>query len=353
MSFFKKKKIVTGIHIGADTVRLVQFVHQAGQSGYKAGCAALSPVQGYFDAAERVRNTVGAIGICKSSIGRKVDKTNFNISCLSWPDIMVTTFNLPQMEHEELEQALLFEIEQICPFDISTCVIDYQLITNETGNAVAEAGRCCGVMAIAPQHIIQEYFSILKKGGLKYTLIDADCLALLNCYETIDGRGDIALVNIDMSHTIVAIPGYGDVPFVRNIDYGGKNVLSSVVRSKGFRKEDLTGTLRDASSNLSTDLVDALNKSCGSLAKSISRTLQFYIAEKQDCQIKEILLTGELSLMPIIVEILDNELDWPLRVWNPFGKVDTKGIPGQDLLEKTGSAFAIAAGLAIREPEYV
>ncbi len=353
MSFFKKKKIVSGVHIGADTVRLVQFIHQSDQSGFKAGCAALSPVQGYFDAAERVRNTVGAISTCKSSIGRKVDNSNFNISCLSWPDVMVTTFNLPQMQHEELEQALLFEIEQICPFDISTSVIDYQLLSSETGNAATDPDRSCGVMAIAPQHIIQEYFMMLKKGGLKYTLIDADCLALLNCYERIDGGSDVALVNVDMSHTIVAIPGGGTVPFMRNIDYGGKNVLNSVVRSKGFRKEDLTGTLRDVSSNLSTDLIDALTKSCSSLAKSITRTLQFCAAEKQDCQIKEILLTGELSLMPIIVEILNNEIDWPVRVWNPFVKVDTKGIPGQDLLDKTGSAFVIAAGLAIREPEYV
>ena len=54
-----KKKVVTGIHIGDDTVRMVQIIHQ--KDGFKAGCAALSPVQGYFDATERIKNTVQAI----------------------------------------------------------------------------------------------------------------------------------------------------------------------------------------------------------------------------------------------------------------------------------------------------
>jgi type IV pilus assembly protein PilM len=351
MFLMNKKKTVTGVHIGDDTVRVVQLVHTKDDKP-KASCAALSPVQGYFDAVERVRNTVQAISTCKSSVGRRVEHSNFSISCLSWPDIMVTTFNLPHTGQEEMEQALLSEIEQVCPFEISTSVIDYQVIKDDSGEPVVEDGKIGGVAAISPQHIIQEHYSILKKAGLKSTLIDADCIALLNCCETMQADPDTALLNIDMSHTIVAIPGGRSVPFVRNIDYGGKNVINSVVRAKGLRKEDLAGTLRSTQSNLSTDLLDVLNKSCGNLAKSISRTLQFCIAEKQDCKVNEILLTGELSLMPIIVEILNEHLEWPVRVWNPFEKVEVKNIIGQDLLEKTGSAFAIAAGLAIREPEY-
>ena len=352
MFFIKKKKKVSGIHVGADTVRVVQLVHGEGE-GYKAGCAALSPVQGYFDAVERVRNTVQAIGTCKSSVGRRIDKSNFNISCLSWPDIMVTTFNLPEMGQDEFEQTLLYEIEQVCPFEITTSVVDYQIIEDENGEHIVEDGKCGCVAAVSPQHIIQEHFAILRKAGLKYTIVDADCMALLNCYESMGKDSDIALLNIDMSHTIVAIPDEKAVPFVRNIDYGGKNVINSVVRAKGIRKEDFAGTLRSDSANLSNDLLDVLNKSCDNLTKSITRTLQFCIAEKQNCDIKEILLTGELSLMPIIVEILNQQLDWPVRVWNPFKEIDTANIIGQDLLEKTGSAFAIAAGLAVREPEYV
>jgi type IV pilus assembly protein PilM len=352
MFLTSKKKIVTGIHVGDDTVRVVQLVHQKDLPPV-VSCSALSPVQGYFDAAERVRNTVQGIETCKNSIGRRFDRSNFNISCLSWPDIMVTTFNLPESEQEELEQSLLLEIEQVCPFDLSTSVIDYQLIENDAGEAVVTDGNYGGVMAVAPQHIIQEHYAILRKAGLKYTIIDADCMALLNCCNIMAAAPDTALLNIDMSHTIVAIPSDKGVPFVRNIDYGGKNIINSVVRAKGLQKEDFAGTLRSSQANLSTDLLNVLNKSCSSLTKSISRTLQFCVAENQDCRINEVLLTGELSLMPIIVEILNEQLDWPVRVWNPFENLETKNTIGHDLLDKTGSAFAIAAGLAAREPEYV
>lgn len=352
MFFINRKKIVTGIHIGADTVRLVQLVHSKDKDEKRAACASLSPLQGYFDSMERIKNTVQAITTCKNTVGRNIDKTDFTISCLSWPDVITTTFNLPQMSQDELEQALILEIEQICPFDISGSVIDYQMLGDEPAEDASNSIRP-GILAISPQHTVQEHFSILRKAGLRHSIVDADCLALLNCYETLEGKANTALINIDMSHTIVALPGLGKAPFMRNIDYGGKNIINSAIRAKGMRKEDFTGTLRSSSADLSDDIIQALNKSCSNLAGSISRTLQFCVAENTDCTIERVLLTGELSLMPIIIELLDNELEWELNVWNPFEKISSKNIIGQDLLEKTGSAFAIAAGLAIRSPEYV
>lgn len=352
MSIFSRKKIVTGVHIGADTVRLVQFVHPKDKEQMRTSCASLSPLQGYFDSVERVRNTVQAITTCKNSVGRNIDKTDFNISCLSWPDVMTTTFELPVMALDELEQALIVEIEQVCPFDISSSVIDYQLLGPEPAEDSSVNNRP-GILAVSPQHIVQEHFSILRKSGLRHVIVDTDCLALLNCYERLGNQSNVALINVDMSHTIVALPDKELAPFIRNIDYGGKNIINSVVRAKGIRKEDFAGTLRNANADLSDDILQALNKSCNNLANSITRTLQFCIAQKAECRIDKVLLTGELSLMPIIIEILNEELDWELEIWNPFENILSKNIIGQDLLEKTGSAFAIAAGLALRSPEYV
>ena len=350
------KHTVTGLHIGSDTVRLVQLTYQSDSDSYRAGCAALSPVQGYFDADERIRNNVTAINTCKNTVGRRIDKSAFYITCMSWPDIIVTTFSVPNKSKEDVEQSLLNEIEQIYPFELSKAIIDYHIISylekaDEDSSQRREYAN--GILAIAQQNSVQEHYSMMRKSGFRHMLIDSDSFALLNCFELLSERRDVAMINIDMSHTIIATPNRGTVPFVRNIEYGGKNIINSVVRAKGIQKEDFADTLKDSAESLSDDILNVLKKSCSILTQNINRTLQYCLAENGDLEINEILLTGELSLMPIIIELLSEEIQWPISIWNPFTFIDTKNIPGQDLLEKTGSAFTIAAGLSMRRPEYV
>ncbi|ARN55720.1 pilus assembly protein PilM [Sedimentisphaera salicampi] len=348
-----KKNTVSGIHIGADTVRVVQMNYHADNETYRAGSAALSPVQGYFDAEERIRNNVQAINTCKNTIGRKIEKSGFYVTCMNWPDVIVSTFSLPEKSKQELERSLIGEIEQIYPSDLEKAVIDYHVISREKPEDPQQPARANGIIAISQQSSVQNYYSMMRRSGLKSIIIDTDSFALLNCFELLNERRDTAIINVDMSHTIIAIPRRDSVPFVRNIEYGGKNIINSVVKAKGIEKEDFTDSLQNAKESLSDDVLEVLKKSCDTLAQNVNRTLQYCLTQDENLEINHIYITGELSLMPIIVELLSEQMHWTMSQWNPFEKIDKKNITGQDLLDKTGSAFAIAAGLSMRRPEYV
>jgi Tfp pilus assembly protein PilN len=90
------------------------------------------------------------------------------------------------------------------------------------------------------------------------------------------------------------------------------------------------------------------------LAAEIGRSLEYYKSLFNSEQIDRLLLTGGGANLRNIVSYLAGELRLPVEHFNPLGRIlfDSKKIDIQ-LLERTGSIFTIAAGIALPEPKRI
>ena len=103
--------------------------------------------------------------------------------------------------------------------------------------------------------------------------------------------------------------------------------------------------LGDPNLNLSVSLL----RGCQTLINDIMETLRYVFAQKRINHLDRLYLCGDFSLVKGFDELLDLHLPAQVTRWNPFCKMSYKqSVPGSELIETMGSAYAVAAGLAMR-----
>ena len=336
---------VLGLDIGSSAVKIVQLRKDSGGwTVTAAGIAEIADATKDKDDQE-ITNTVSAISECLQSTEIQ---TRLAVCSVCGPEVAVRHFKFPALLVEEIEGAVLLEAEQVCPFNVSDGGVDYQAMPEEENNAVR------GVLVAAANKLIKRKRKLVKEAAVEPVLMDVDGLALLNCfseYEKVDPGQTIAILNVGSSFTNLAIMGDNELPFVRDIAYAGKDIIKEIasenevttqtVRNIIFGKGDLAQP--------ELGLSGSLERVCRKLITDVTETLRYYLSQNQSASIDKIYVCGGFALVEGFVEILDNQLPATAVLWNPFDKIACAANVGcEDILEKSGSALAVAAGLAMR-----
>ena len=363
------KTEVLGLDIGSSAVKAVQL--RKDNTGYTvtaAGIAEIAPASSCEanggdegNNHHRKTNTLKAIHECFKSTG---SKTKFAVCGLSGPEVAVRDFEFPSLSTSEIEGAVLLEASQVCPFNAANSAIDYHLIPNADTNASDRRGddKTRGILVAATNALIKSNVQLAKEAALKCVLMDVDGLALLNCFNSLadeSERSTTAILNVGGSGTTVAIMGGNGRPFVRDMTFGGDNIIKQIAADKGISTEDIKGILCDDSTASQVELHpvpsatggvhDSFEKACQKLIVDVSETLRYYVAQEQSTPVEKIFVCGGFALTKGFVELLNSRLGVEAVLWNPFEKMrcDTGQHLG-DIIDKRGPALAVAAGLAMR-----
>ena len=197
--FNNAKKPVVGLDIGSTSVKMVSM--SANGDGRHVTAATMSAIDSAQDEnSPSQKSVIAAIEEClRSSRGGISRNSNF-VFGLSGPKVKVSSFNFASLTLEEVANAVMLEAAQICPFDIRSSIVDYQLI--ETDKSDSDGPRkkrkvypsTTGVLAVAAKEVISEKQRLAEEGLLKCVLMDSDGLALLNCLgEYIGVKGGVKL----------------------------------------------------------------------------------------------------------------------------------------------------------------
>lgn len=354
---FKYNQVV-GLDIGSTAVKLVQL--HKDDIGWAVTAAGIADIRDSHDYGRAYReiNTIEAIRDCIQSSGIQ---TQYTICSVSGPEVAVRCFQFPSLPAEEIPGAVMLEAEQVCPFDIKNCALDYQLIPNGPSSVR-------GVLVAATNDIIKRKRQLIKDAHLNNVLIDTDGLALLNCFEgfssgsrpksefgreysnSIAGQ-TIAILNIGSSFTNLAIISPNVLPFIRDIMHGGDEIINTIATEHNIPIEAAGEILAGAKDSGITGLkfAESLKHASQNLITDIVETLRYYTTQEKSIFIEKIFVCGGYALNKGFVKLLDNQLDTKVSLWNPFEKVRCDaGQPCRDILKKNGPALAVAAGLAMR-----
>ena len=93
----------------------------------------------------------------------------------------------------------------------------------------------------------------------------------------------------------------------------------------------------------------SLTRICQSLISDIMETIRYYYIHHKVDSIDRMLICGDFSLVTHFIEVLDAHLPLPVEAWNPITKMRCNAISStKELLEQSGPALVVAAGLAMR-----
>jgi len=339
---------VLGLDIGSSEVRLVQLRKAA--KVYKVAAAAVAPVGAGDNSTDHTQaDRTEAIRQCVRSSGVQ---THLAVCGLSGTEAAVRHFSFPPMAPEEIEGAVLLEAGQVCPFNVADSTTDYQLIPNGD-NGVR------GVLVAATKKLIRNRTELVEKASLKCVLMDIEGLALLNCFNALNHRQNkdgqpcktTAILNVGSSHATLAIMGSDGLPFVRDISYGGSDIIEKIKTESNIAADVVGETPADdnnpAKSKPQPD--DSLLRACRDLLSNVNETFRFYAARDKSAPIEEVYVCGDFAPSKKFVELLDSQLSARASLWNPFEHLRwDRASQEEDILSRKGPALAVAAGLALR-----
>ncbi len=263
---------------------------------------------------------------------------------VSGPDVAVRRFEFPPLPAEEVESAIMLEASQVCPFDISDAVVDYQLLDN--GDK-----KTRGVLVAATNELIERKRRLAAEAAFNCVMIDADGLALLNClshYHKPDPESLIAVVEVGEYGAVIANLFKGCEPFVRDLNYPFKSLAEQISKERDISMDQARQLLRSNDCCDGTDLYScaAVTEAVNKLVDDISSTIKYHASQTSVKSAKEIFICGELS--HVFYKPLAANLEADVELWNPFNSIAHDDTEFESILKNKGSAMAVAAGLSMR-----
>ena len=344
-----------GLDIGTSFVKIIQL--RKDEAGYSATVAARVEV----DQSEEGIGHKEYAGV-EAAIARVLKSATirgkYAVCGVSGPDVVVRSFNLPSLIGGELSHAVLLEAEQVCPFDIDQCMVDYQVLgeiaSERTSEGDQDGGvRVYGVLAAATNEVVSRRRRLARDAGLTCVFVDVNNLALLNCfveYEGLPSSQATAVLDIGSGSSSLAIIRADGMPFIRDMEYAGNDIIRQMAQEQQISRHEVSKLLHGAEVEAQAGEVwqESLKRALHKLTVNIIQTLRYYTVQ-EGARVEQVYVCGGLSQAQGVLGLLAEQLPAQVLLWNPFRKVRWQGDAlGLEVLERHGPAMVVAAGLGMR-----
>ncbi len=271
-------------------------------------------------------------------------------------------------DDRQLENAIGFRAHEMLSVPVEEAVIDYRVLSSDADESGTITRKV--LVVVAYRESVERYLAATEAAKLTLAGIDLEAFALLRAVaapkppervETDSGETSAAaLIAVSVGHerTTLAISDGEVCQFARVLEWGGANIGSAIGRALKLgpsEGEDLKHGLSLVSGNAtvvgleaapSMEVVSAVRYEIQNLVRELLSSLRYYQSQPGSLAVGEILLAGGTSMIPGLAEDLGRELGIPVRLADPFTRVQFgKGVqrPSQP------GALAIAVGLGVED----
>lgn len=351
------EQAVFGLDIGESCVKIVQL--RKANVGYEVVAAARTEIQSQEtdDETQKKQNIIGTI---RKSLKSAHIHSKYAVCGICGPDVAVRSFYFSSLLKGDVQNAVMLEAEQVCPFEVDNCVVDYQVIEDVEMKGVTQEAQISmeddstfGILAAATNEVITRRKQLVKDASLRCVFLDINGLALLNCffeYEKIPTRHAIAILDIGSSFTNLAVIRKDGLPFIRDMSYAGDNIISYIAEDLQMPFNVIRDVLigRQEDNKEKGDISESLKKASAKLVVNITQTLRYYMVH-ESIHVDKIYVCGGFAQVGGLVELLNSQLPSMVELWNPFGKIRCKSdAHGKDIFAEHGHQMVVAVGLAMR-----
>ncbi len=331
-----KVRLSAGLDIGVNDIKVVEVSYGDGKPLVTAfGSAKIAP-------SSRGEDISGAIkGLATSS---NLSVKDINIS-VSGPPVIIRFLAMPRMNKEELSGAIRFEAEKHIPFNISECVTDFQVLRE-----YPKENKTDVLLVAVKKDYVEGRVKIVRDAGLNVGVVDVDGLAVANAF--LKNYADIAgqektslLLDIGANYTHLAILKGRILCLVRDVSIGFKDFNSAAEKDLNAENKNAQVSqdiLKEKPQEASLHVRGVLNNLFDEIRLSCS-----YYENQCGRAIDAIFISGEGSGIAELPGFFQESFGLKPVCLNPFQAFNTVNV-GAGQIDKCGSLFAIAVGLALR-----
>ncbi|MEK7643578.1 MAG: type IV pilus assembly protein PilM [Patescibacteria group bacterium] len=254
---------------------------------------------------------------------------------------------MQSVPHEEIRQALEFQLEDHIPFPPNELYFDFQVLP--TGSKpTAEMSL---VVTAYPKKIVDSYISAVEKAGFIPVVCELESQAVARAVVP-PGMVEAVLVgDIGRTRTTYSIVYRSAVHFTSTINVGGRNIDSILMESLHISAEQASEVKIGRGIDLSSeDIIKSLSPALGILKDEAKRQIGFWEhrAQAGEPPITKVFLCGGDAHLKGLPEFLAAELGMPVErahIWDNIFELN-QYIPPMTA-HKT-LRYGTALGLALR-----
>lgn len=354
-------KTFTGIDIGTSSLKIVEL-SKVGERIKLENYGEMRAVAFYEEPFRKFhKNTLllSAEDIAKAIKGIFQEAKLKSRNCIfSIPDFSTffTTFKLPPMTREELQQAVEYEARQHVPLSLADTTLDWQIISGRVSDDKQKGAPLGILLVVVPNEVVNQYQRIAQLAELNLVAIEAEVFSLARSAAGLE-KGTIVLVDIGAQSTTVSVVDGGFIKISHSFDIGGSEFTRRISQAlnidyqaaERIKKEQglehrLTQELPEFSEKIqSKDVLASFIDLIIQEVEKISR----HIAESEHKEPEKIILAGGSALLPGLVEYIGFQLKEQVVIADPFASLFYPPILEQTL-KKMGPAWAVAVGAGMR-----
>ena len=267
---------------------------------------------------------------------------------VSHPDAMVRIIEQGTIPPELLRDALRINGPMLLSQDCREWVIDCQAILPVgVVTPPVEGEHARYLVGGWPRVHVQKVHEACGKNKLPSSVLQLPAVALLNAFEYANAevfkKEAFVLVDIGHSSSTVIVGVKGELILVRLLDYGGAHFMEHLILQGASSFEEILAMLEQEE----VLTVENARLSLNELIRTISSSIGFFEAQREET-IPKIFVSGGLTRIPALRQLLVEELHLPCETWDPFADCEL-GIPRTRIAALTaqspllGVAFGVAA----------
>ncbi len=350
--FSRSPKKLLGIDISSSAVKLVEVSRASvrGQWLYKVEAFATTAIPEGVVESKRI-NDPGVVGdAIRDVVTRSGTSAKRAATALSGSSIISRVIQLPSgLSESEMEAMVALEADQYIPQHIDEVRYDFDVL----GANAVNADSVDVLLAASRGDVVDDLMNALEVGGLTPEIVDAEPYAVEHCYQLL--MQDDASASMD-SNTVIADIGarvmdvhvlhHGNMVQTREYAIGGNQLTSDIQKAYGlgYDEAERQKCYGKATAGYEEMVIAPFVKR---LTQELRGALQIYQAKDEGAAIGQILLAGGSANLPGVAALLEQQLALPVKVWDPFAKMQFSKKVDIDRLRSQAPALAVACGLTL------
>ena len=347
MALGKKSKLVVGLDIGANSIKLIKLKRKGDSFILKALAVKELPLGVISD--EEFKDRDALIFDLQSLIDQTDPKIKEVAVSISGHGVITDKIVMDRKTGAEAEQAILFETEQRAPFDVEDVTLDYHIIREDE-----ETNKMEVLIVAARNEFLKNFLDILMDAGLKPVIVDIDAFSILNAYEInydIDPTRVTALIDMGFDVTNITFLKDGLYHSTRDVSNGARIIFDAISKEFRLNQEMTAKALRgDMDSSIDQDMFKAtIVTASEELIAGLEVAISYFKSSSGVDKIDWIVLSGGGALIPFLPELLQAKLSIPIEICNPLRNIEYDPDMFVEFQpEKVAPLLAVPVGLAAR-----
>lgn len=263
--------------------------------------------------------------------------------------IVIRVLTLPQMKKSDLASALQYEVEKYIPFKPSEVIMDFQILAE---NIPRGSGKAMEILLVAvKQPEIHELLKLFQGAGLQVEVIDVSAFAFANLLQFIapDSKEQtIGFLDMGAEISTFGILLHGKPVFIRDISFGGVDILKLLKRKLGLEPEAALAVQRNLPT-MTPEYRGVVEQALATFLTEIKLSMGYYSDH----------VTGALPLQKLYIsgggfrfipedDFLERAIKIPVLRPEIFSRFDIHSTVDQALLKKNEDILPAALGLCLR-----